>query len=104
MSGYDPTDIRAQADAQADKDLQRQLEKDQDDADFKWLMTHAEGRRIVWRMLERAGVYRLSFNTDALVMAFAEGCRNEGLRLMGQIHELCPAQYTVMVEEQKNGK
>ena len=31
------------------------------------------GRRIVWRFLERAGVYRLSFNTNAMAMAFAEG-------------------------------
>ena len=63
-------------------------------------MSSKRGRRIVWRFLERAGVYRLSFNTNAMAMAFAEGNRNEGLRILAQIHTLCPELYAVMVKEQ----
>lgn len=102
MSHYDPTDIRGQERAQADTDLRRRLAKDTEQADFRWLMSSKRGRRIVWRLLERAGVYRLSFNTDAMAMAFAEGNRNEGLRLMALIHTLCPELYAVMVKEQNH--
>lgn len=102
MSTYDPTDVRSQEKAQADTDQRRRLAKDNEDADLKWLMSSKRGRRIVWHLLERAGVYRLSFNTNAMAMAFAEGNRNEGLRLLGQIHALCPELYTAMVKEQQN--
>lgn len=57
------------------------------------------GRRIVWQQLDRAGVFRLSFNTNAMQMAFAEGGRNEGLRTLAQIHATCPELYPVMLKE-----
>ncbi|KAF9396920.1 hypothetical protein CPC16_004253 [Podila verticillata] len=102
MSHDDPTDIRNQERAHPPTELCRQLAKDTEEADLKWLMSTKQGRRIIWRFLERAGVYRLSFNTNALAMAFAEGNRNEGLRLLGQIHTLCPEFYVAMVKEQNH--
>ncbi len=100
MSNYDPTDIRSLERAQAEKELAAKQTKDSEEADFKWLMGSKRGRRIVWRQLDRAGVFRLSFNTNAMAMAFAEGNRNEGLRIIAQIHTLCPELYTLMVKEQ----
>lgn len=100
MDKYDPTDIRRQERAKADTDLRNKLAKDTEEADFKWLMSSKRGRRIVWRMLDRAGVFRLSFNTNSMMMAFNEGNRNEGLRVLAQIHALCPELYPVMVKEQ----
>lgn len=102
MSNYDPTDIRSQERAQADADLRNALEKDTEDADFKRLMRSKWGRRIVWRQLDRAGVFRLSFNVDPMTMAFNEGRRNEGLRILEQIHTLCPELYPVMMRERIN--
>lgn len=99
MSNYDPTDIQQLARAKADKDLRRALSKDTEEADLKWLMGSKRGRRIVWRQLDRAGVFRLSFNTNAMQMAFAEGNRNDGLRILSQIHTVCPELYPVMVRE-----
>ncbi len=69
--------------------------------DMKWLMSNKRGRRFVARLLERAGVWRLSFNTNALTMAFNEGTRNEGLRLLAQITAHCPDRYTEMLKESK---
>ena len=86
MSNYDPTDIRSQERAKADTDLRNKLAKDTEEADLKWLMGSKRGRRIVWRFLDRAGVFRLSFNTNSMTMAFNEGNRNEGLRILAQIH------------------
>ena len=100
MSNYDPTDIRSQERTKADTDLHNKLAKDNEEADLKWLMGSKRGRRIVWRFLDRAGVFRLSFNTNSMTMAFNEGNRNEGLRILAQIHTLCPELYPVMVKEQ----
>jgi hypothetical protein len=33
-------------------------------------------------------------------MAFAEGGRNYGLRMLGMVHALCPDQYPAMMKEQ----
>jgi hypothetical protein len=50
-------------------------------------------------VLERAGVYRLSFNTNSMTMAFAEGARNEGLRMLALIHTASPDLYPAMMKE-----
>ncbi|MET3122611.1 hypothetical protein AAKU67_002213 [Oxalobacteraceae bacterium GrIS 2.11] len=71
-------------------------------SDLKWFMSSARGRRIVNRLLQNAGVYRLSFHTNALQMSFNEGNRNAGLRLLAAITEHCPDRYTEMLEEAKN--
>ena len=94
-----PFDIAAQAQAQALTEEQvaraQQIEID----DVKWLMSNTKGRRIVYRLLEQAGVYRLSFNTNALSMAFNEGARNSGLRLLHQVSTHCPERYAEMLNE-----
>lgn len=102
MSNYDPLDIRDQERTKADAEQRNRLARDTEEADLKWLMGSKRGRRIVWRLLDRAGVFRLSFNTNAMQMAFAEGNKNEGLRTLAQIHALCPELYPVMVKEQVN--
>lgn len=97
MSQRDPTDIFSQE--PSDKDKARQAEIDTELDDFKWLMSSKRGRRIVWRVLERAGVFRLSFNHNAMQMAFAEGNKNEGLRTLTMIHSVCAELYPTMVKE-----
>lgn len=71
------------------------------DADIKWLMSSPRGRRIVWWMLDKAGVNRTSFNNSGSVMAFNEGQRNMGLMLQAQVIELAPEAYMTMLEEQR---
>jgi len=100
---YQPTDI-AENELQLmhDEEAQAQAEA-MDVEDLKWVMSNKRGRRFVHSLLERAGVYRLSFNANALSMAFAEGQRNEGLRLLAQLNEHCPARLAEMQKEQVNG-
>ena len=101
MSNFDPLDIRSQERAQAEADDRTRLALQTEIDDLKWLMSNKRGRRFVARLLERAGVWRLSFNTNALTMAFNEGTRNEGLRLLAQITAHCPDRYTEMLKESK---
>lgn len=101
MSTFDPLDIRSQERALADADERTRLALQIEIDDLKWLMSNKRGRRFMARLLERAGVWRLSFNTNALTMAFNEGTRNEGLRLLAQITAHCPDRYTEMLKESK---
>ena len=99
MSNHDPLDIHSQARSKEKRDTRDRLARETEEGDIKWLMGSRRGRRIVWRLLEQAGVFRASFNTKAMAMAFAEGNKNGGLRLLSQIHALCPELYPTMVRE-----
>lgn len=94
----DPYSLDDARETLADK---ARFESELEIADLKWLMSNKRGRRFVFRLLERAGVWRLSFNTNALSMAFAEGTRNEGLRLLAQITEHCLDRHAEMLKEQQ---
>lgn len=98
---FDPTDLEARAKEDAMRNLKAKVTIETEEADIKWLMGSRRGRRIIWRILERAGVFRLSFNTNAMQMAFAEGNKNEGIRTLALIHTQCPELYPTMVKEQQ---
>jgi hypothetical protein len=102
VSSYDPTDLRGQELAKDESDLRKRMAAEVEESDLRWLMSSKRGRRIIWRLLEQAGVFRLSFNTNAMQMAFNEGCRNFGNRTIGQVHAFCPELYPVMVKENSN--
>lgn len=68
-------------------------------ADFRWLMTERAGRRIIWQLLEEAGVFRSSFTGDAEGTFFAEGRRALGLSLLGKILSYCQDEFVLMLKE-----
>ncbi len=100
MSNYDPLDLRSQDRSKAERELRERLARENEEADLKWLMGNKRGRRVIWRLLDQAGVFRSSFNTNAMAMSFAEGHRNYGLRILGMIHTQCPELYPTMMKEQ----
>lgn len=104
MSTFDPTDLRGNERNKAEQEAKKRLAQEVEDEDLKWLMASKRGRRIVWRLLEVAGVFRISFNTNAMQMAFNEGNRNYGNKLLNSIHMLSPELYPVMVREALNGR
>ena len=104
MSNYDPLDIHGQDETSADRGLKDRINRETEEADFKWLMSSKRGRRIIWRLLEQAGVFRSSFSTTAMQMAFNEGNRNNGNRTLALIHTHCPELYPIMLKEQNNGR
>lgn len=99
MSQYDPLDVQGQQrerEAQAERE---QLARDEEDGDLKWLLGSKRGRRIVWRLLSSAGVFRSSFSTNAMQMSFNEGHRNYGLGMLNAIHRVAPDAYPVLIAE-----
>ena len=85
--------------AAAEKAQRAQLAAQTEIDDLLWLMSDKRGRRFVWRQLVRSGIYRTSFNTDPLAMAFAEGRRNEGLFLLDEINRHCADRVSEMQKE-----
>lgn len=100
MSEFDPYDVNAQERAKADREGKQRLTSEQEVADLKWLMSDKRGRRIVWGLLEKTGLYRSSFTGNSATF-FREGERNIGLQYIAAIHEHCPDKYSLMVTEQK---
>src|SRR3569623_1208740 len=95
---HDPFDLSSQDAQQADAKQQRQLASQSEADDMKWLMSSKRGRRINRRLLDRAGVFQLSFNSNALTMTFNEWLLNVVLALLANITELCPTRYAEMLE------
>ena len=96
---YDPTDLEGQRIAREDEATRRRMAAEVEVLDVKWLMGSKRGRRIVWRLLEQAGVFRISFDTNAMRMAFNEGNRQYGTRTLDLVHRTCAEMYTVMLKE-----
>ncbi len=71
----------------------------QNDAALRWLMADARGRRFVWALLGRAGLFRSSMAHSAELTAFNEGRRDTGLALLGDVMRLCPERYAGMQAE-----
>lgn len=99
---YDAIDLRSQQEQREEIEARAATRARLELDDLKWVMSNKRGRRFVHGMLERAGVWRLSFHTNALQMAFNEGTRNEGLALLGRLIEHCSDTYAQMLKEQRD--
>lgn len=97
-----PTDTAAHEVTREQQKLRATLAAQSEVEDLKWLMGSKRGRRIVHRQLVSAGVFRISFHTNALQMAFNEGNRNQGNALLALITENCPDRYAELLIEAKD--
>jgi hypothetical protein len=104
MSTYDPIDERGQIADKREQDARKQMVREQEISDIAWLMSSRRGRRIMWRMLDLSGPFRLSFDTNAMRMAFNEGNRNLGNKLLGEVMTISPEMYPAMMKEQQDGR
>lgn len=100
MSERDPTDILGEERAHAEAGQKAKLRGQQEAEDFKWIMSNKRGRRFVWRLLDKAGVFRSSFTGNSETF-FREGQRNLGLQVLGLIHEHTPETYAQMLSEKR---
>lgn len=101
---HDPTDTRLQErEALLEEQTAREIRK-LEVADLKWLAGNVQGRRIVWRLLDRAGIYRSSFNHSGSLMAFAEGKRDMGLFLLAEVSEASPGGFLKLIAENQGSK
>lgn len=77
-----------------------QRERELADSDLAWLMSDKRGRRVMWRLLGEAGIYRQSHTpNDTHATAFNEGRRGVGLSVMAQLLRACPDRMSEMQKE-----
>lgn len=100
MATHDPFDNRGQERTRQQAADAAQEARDLQNADLRTLMGTAPGQRVMWWLMELAGVYRSSFNHSGSVMAFNEGQRNIGLVLVNRLNDACPQQFAAMLIEQ----
>lgn len=102
MATYtDPTDLkRIERDAEAEQAGALDRRRKELD-DLRWLLAHPQGRRLVTRLLDEAGVFRSSFNHSGSLMAFSEGKRHIGLFLTGELMEASADGYLKVLKEFK---
>lgn len=97
----DPTDLKRQErEAEADEAVARERRRKELD-DLRWLLGHPQGRRIVSRVLDEAGVFRSSYNHSGSLMAFNEGRRHIGLWMTAELMEASADGYLKILKEFK---
>tara|TARA_R110000803_G_scaffold121808_1_gene189897 strand:+ start:606 stop:941 length:336 start_codon:yes stop_codon:yes gene_type:complete len=82
----------------AKKKTKVSLIKQQAEEDMKQMLSEAYGRRLLWRMLEKCGIYKTSFTGNSTTF-FNEGRRAVGLDLLEDIIKVSPSSYTLMQSE-----
>ncbi len=71
-------------------------------ADLRAVLNTVWGRRFFWRLVGRCGPMMATFDTNALVMAHAEGQRNIGRWLWAEMEASCPEAWEAMRKEAKH--
>jgi hypothetical protein len=92
---YDAGDRRAVKEKQKAARLRDEANKKV----LRQLMGSNEGRAWTYELLSLCHVYQSAFSTNALSMACAEGERNIGLRILGELMLACPERYIEMLKE-----
>lgn len=82
------------------QERKRKSQKERDDV--MKVMESPEGRRFVYKMIQRAGVFRSSFNGQSNTTIFNEGNRNQGLMLLADVTKYAPGSYDLMMKENRD--
>lgn len=96
---YDPLTTPLEDSAQVAAAKRAEL---QEVEDMKWLMAHAQGRRIVARIFKKTGIRRTPFNTNNAVMSFNAGQQNIGLWLESEVISASPEGHIRLLKEFRN--
>lgn len=96
---YDPHDIDAQEAETADRKSAEDVALQNEIGDLKKLMGNPHGRRVMFRLLDKAHIFTAAPIADHAAMAFWAGERNYGLRLMALVTENCGEHYLAMLKE-----
>ena len=81
-----------------EQDLAKKL-KGREQEDLRKVLDSREGRRVLWSILDEAGVYGASYTGEAISSAYAEGRRGVGITLLQKIENLAPGSYLTMQRE-----
>lgn len=66
--------------------------------DVRFLLDLPEGRRFIWRLLEKAGVFRTIFETSSKIY-YNAGQQDFGHFILGEVLKANPEAYLQMMKE-----
>ncbi len=67
------------------------------------LMSHQQGRDLIWSYLEMCGINTVPFDTNTHMEAFKLGQFNIGMRIRADVERVSPEDYLRMNKEHLNG-
>lgn len=91
----DPAEVK-------DRTTKARLRQRENDEVLYSLCSTVQGRRWIFDLLGRCHVFTTSFRSDPHAMAFAEGERNVGLSLIGELTRVSPKALTDLLSENMN--
>jgi len=79
----------------------KSLQRKQKLADLKAVLDTPQGRRFIWDLLKRCGIFETSYDLNPHTVYFKEGKRNFGLGLIAEINDANPDAIGVLMSENK---
>jgi len=92
----------ADEDQVRDQSQKQKFRREREVNDIRSMLGTTEGRRFLWRLMEKCGVYRESF-TGSSETFFLEGKRSIGLFVIAEIMDAEPEAYLLMIKENRKG-
>ena len=83
---------------QKEKDLRKQQLND-----IKTVLSNNSGRRLVWRLMERCGIFSSVYSETLPTMAYLSGQQDLGHFIMGEIVEADENLLLKMMKDNKKG-
>lgn len=99
---YDPHRTKDQQRQHELDEARAKLKAQQEVDDLRWLLEQKAGRRVVWRWLERSGVFRNPYHPSGSQVAFNCGEMNQGQRMLAEVMEHVPEAFILMMQEAKS--
>lgn len=100
---YNPFDLTQEAEAKAAQEQADKLLRVDEIDDFKWLVSDKRGRRFLWRLLGKTGLFDTAFRPGE-ESQYCNGMRNIGNIFWTELQSLAPEKYHLMATENKEQK
>ena len=89
-----------------DEDVEKENKRKiaQERLDLKFVLSHPQGRRVIWKLIEECKVFHSVWDQSLAVINWNEGKRHVGLMLMDWLNEVDPAiLYHIAMENKEYG-
>ena len=89
MSLKDPEDFNLGEKSEEAKKSDQEFSKlrARETGDMRKVLSMSEGRRVIWKLLSEAGIFRDPFNQNSNLTSYALGQKERGLTLLSMVME-----------------
>ena len=84
-----------------DRKVQHRLRREREVEKLGQMLKDKDNRAFVWRILEKCGVFHISFTGNDAATNFNEGKRQIGLMILEELSEADPSAFSMMQREAK---